>query len=96
MLSSNVTSQVTAGVTILAANAQALGALTVARALAECKGTSMSNELYAKVSGLEITTSGLQLHNVPASPVTSAKSLVICLLQVLHALLRLCLASKPE
>lgn len=50
MLTSNNASQVTAGVTILAANAQVLGALSVARALAECEGTTMSNELYAKVS----------------------------------------------
>lgn len=50
MLTSDNASQVTAGVTILAANAQVLGALSVARALAECEGTTMSNELYAKVS----------------------------------------------
>jgi hypothetical protein len=49
MLNSSDASQVTAGVTMLAANAQALGALTVARALVECKGTPVSNELYAKV-----------------------------------------------
>eukprot|EP00882_Tetradesmus_deserticola_P028007 GHRQ01031169.1.p1 GENE.GHRQ01031169.1~~GHRQ01031169.1.p1 ORF type:complete len:693 (+),score=168.67 GHRQ01031169.1:263-2080(+) len=48
MLTSGNVSQVTAAVTVLAANAQALGALTIARALAECKGTLVSNELYAK------------------------------------------------
>jgi hypothetical protein len=49
MLNSSDANQVTAAVTVLAANAQALGALTVARALADCKGTPMSNELYAQV-----------------------------------------------
>jgi hypothetical protein len=51
MLNSSDANQVTAAVTVIAANAQALGALTVARALAECKGTPMSNELYAQVCG---------------------------------------------
>ncbi|KAF6261861.1 hypothetical protein COO60DRAFT_711727 [Scenedesmus sp. NREL 46B-D3] len=56
MLKSDNASQVTAAVTVLAANAQALGALTVARALAECNGTPMSNELYAKAAYRTHTT----------------------------------------
>jgi hypothetical protein len=49
MLNSSTPSHVTTAVTVLAANAQALGALTIVRALANCKGTLVSNELYAKV-----------------------------------------------
>lgn len=49
MLNSTNASHVTSAVTVLAANAQALGAVTIVRALADCKGTLVSNELYAQV-----------------------------------------------
>jgi hypothetical protein len=50
MLASGNTAQVKTAVTLLAANAQVLGILSVARALSECQGVSLSNELFVQVS----------------------------------------------
>jgi len=50
MLASGKTAQVKTAVTLMAANAQVLGILSVARALSECQGVHPSNELFVQVS----------------------------------------------
>jgi hypothetical protein len=62
MLNSSTASHVTTAVTVVAAHAQALGALTVVRALADCKGTLVSNELYVKVRLPVVTACIFQLY----------------------------------
>lgn len=50
MLQSGNIMQIKTAVTAIAANAQVLGLLTVTRALSECQGVQLLNELFAKVS----------------------------------------------
>jgi hypothetical protein len=73
MLNSSDANQVTAAVTVLAANAQALGALTVVRALADCKGTPMSNELYAQVCGSHVVYAAMRSVQQQATYATSLR-----------------------
>lgn len=56
MLQSGNTSQIRTAVTTIAASAQVLGVMTVARALAECQSVQLSNELFAEKVGSRFWT----------------------------------------